>query len=318
MNEPTHGPGEDPSSLPEPLRAALEAWTPPTARPEFRSTLREHFLAAAPRAQAAFELGEQEVEACLAGAAPPSARPEFRGRLREDFLRSGSELRRAARRRRVPSLSRGALLLAAAAALVLLFLAPWSDGRRPWRAIEFGAGTQLVVDGTRASYGNSDLLSASFERGDCSLSVGDQELRVLALEEGVLLEFPPGTDLRVLPRVGGERGLLELELLTGGVRVSTSPGFQGRIQVRTPDALISLSGPAAGIDVLPRGTCLCILDGLADLAERSGESRPHRLDRGQSAFVERGSREVAVRAELHHAHARELELFAGLSERYLF
>lgn len=298
------------------VRAELDSWSPAAARPGFRAELRARFLAdqgaLVGESSTSPELGEEGLAARLAAYEPPAARPEFRARLRRDFLGAGRASRRAPTESgagRLLSLRSVATLLAAAAALLLFLWAPWRSGATV-------GGSSVILNGEPVSYEERERLESSIERGDCSLSVGDEDLRVLTLDDGVFLEFPPGTDLRVLPRAPGERGLLELEVKTGGVRVSTREDFEGRILVHTPDAVISLAGPAIGIDVFPEGTCLCILDGAAEMSGKGQSPNSRRVSVGEMAFVERGESDFAVQGDLHHQ--RELEAFAETSDRYLF
>jgi ferric-dicitrate binding protein FerR (iron transport regulator) len=302
VSERTRGPGGD--SLPsDELRSQLDAWQPPAARPEFRAELRERFLGSAV-SESDVGLTDAELTSRLADHEPPPARSEFRARLRERFLGAGGSSRRHTTIARRPSLRVLAPVLAAAASLVLLLWAPWRGD------------PSFVLNGQLVSYAESEVLGSSIEHGECELSVGDEDLRVLTLDDGVFLEFPAGTDLRVLPRAQGESGLLELEVQTGGVRVSTREDFEGRILVHTPDAVISLSGPSVGIDVMPQGTCLCILEGVAEMSGKGQGARSRRVVGGEMAFFERGEADFRVRDELYHV--RELETFARTSERYLF
>lgn len=284
---------------PEPgadLGRELDAWGAVPARQEFREELRARFVGAAGGGIDGAELEERlrayEVE---------PARPEFREGLRARFL---SGARSAARRRLGPRLV--VPTLAAAAALLLLLLGPWSTAGE----------VHYVLDGDVVAYAERERLSSSIEVGDCVLEVGEEDLSVLILDEGVFLEFPPSTDLRVLPRAAGDGGLLELEVRTGGVRVSTAEDFGGRIRVHTPDAVIDLSGHAVGIDVFPRGTCLCILEGEAEMSGLEGGRAAHGLGQGESAFVHRGERGFELLDGVHHRD--ELEDFSADSRRRLY
>ncbi len=334
---------DGPQATPE-LRQALDAWQPSAARAEFRSQLRAQFLAAGqgePDSPVLTELQQSQLEKELSGSEELTARSEFRERLRGEFLEAGADLAlkeepepqrtsgsRGARARHegesaTPHVARGpglrmSLLLGgvAAAAAVLVFLViPWSTPPSGWRAVDFPSQTEFVIDGQAVSYADSGSLTGAFRKGDCRLSVGDVDLSVVHLGEGVMLEFPAGTRFRIPTRPEAESELLEIELLEGGLRVSTLEEFDGQLLVRTPDTSITLAGSLLGVDVDPRGTCLCIVEGTAEMSLAGGEDEFRRLGANSTTFVERSG---VARSEVGAHHAEDLSKFADRRDRYLF
>ena len=331
MSEARQHPDSDEAALSDELRSALDGWHPPAARAEFRASLRERVRAVSPAAdgratQSTFSAEEQlEVERRLASNASPTARPEFRARLRDEFLRAGEESAdvqekaplRSVARRREPLTSLPLFVgLAAAAALVLLFFAPWnSSSDKSWHTVGDAVGLDYLLNGRHVSYADSRAVVDSFEKGDCEFRVGEADLSVVHLGEGVMLEFPSGSEFRLPARSKGESGLLEIDLLKGGLRVSTPAGYPGRILVRTPDTTISLAGESIGIDVVAKGTCLCIVNGEAELVPLSGKRELMRAGKNSTAFVERNGAEKSMPG-VHHA--KELEGFSARRDKYLY
>ncbi len=150
------------------------------------------------------------------------------------------------------------------------------------------------------------------------MTTGKENLALIHLAEGVMLEFPAETELRFPPRPEGESGLFEVEVIKGGLHVATTVDFQGRVLVYTPDATISLSGHSVGVDVYPEGTCLCILDGTAGLKRRGDESAETlTIDSMSTAFVGRdGTITQPPKGNVHHL--AEMEQFAELGDKYLY
>lgn len=340
-NDDTHEP-----LVPGDVREALDGLRVAPARAEFRAALRDRFLEAGAAVNA--ELADLEAE--LSERDLPGASPAFRDDLRERFLAAGAEARaaeaapaaaarpatrapRRTRRDRREEAPAGRLLtfpraigaLAAAAALVIaVFVFDPSDSRvvveptpsSRWQPVEVAASSGYVVDGVRFAASDGAALDEALTKGDCRLETGDADLSVLWLEEGVMLEFARSSEVRVLPTPEGEHGLIEIEVLAGGVRVATKESFMGRILVHTPDITVALAGHSLGVDVFSSGTCLCVLEGTAELTltTDAGEESREVLS-NSTTFVQRG--EVLKSADGVH-HVDEMESFLQLGERHLF
>lgn len=295
---------------PDDLREALDAWSSPAARPELRAELRERFLSAAGGETAEASLAAVEAE--LATLPEPVARRDFERRLRREFLAAAAP----PLRRWTPRVLQIAALAAAAVLLLALIpriLGPWSLTPSSWNAVAFDAASDLVVAGRPVAHLDDATLVDSFEQGDCQLSVDGGLLCVVHPERGVMLEFPAGSEISLPARSSEEPGLIEVELASGGLRVSTTETFRGRILVHTPDGSFELEGELLGVDVAASGTCLCVEEGAARFASVDG-AEPQRVGRASTFFVERG---VGARFLDGVHHASELSDFASRRDLYL-
>jgi len=171
-----------------------------------------------------------------------------------------------------------------------------------------------VLDSRGVSFSDRDSLARSFETGDCRFSVKEEPLSVVHLGEGVMLEFPGGTDFKLPPRAETKSDLIEIELLSGGLMLSTTDHFRGRILVHTPDMTIALAGQLLGVDVYPHGTCLCIIDGEAELTS-STNAEPRHLSSNSTTFVKRDGGE-SIKEGAHHLDV--LSKFSTRRDKYLF
>lgn len=327
--------------IPEDLRAALDAWQPGAARRSYRDSLREDFLEAGSTALGASPLSYQEareVEGALAASPEPVASPEFRAGLKERFLSAAaanspttSEAppaattapaapRRRPRRARPQSAPRRSFAVpafvgVAAAALLLFFLGPWSAApAAAWAPVGYVPGSVYVLNGESVSYSDRDSLVQSFGDGGCQISVNQEPLSVVHLGEGLMLEFPGGTDFKIPPRAESESDLVEIELLSGGLMLSTTDEFQGRVLVHTPDMTIALTGQLLGVDVYPHGTCLCIVDGEAEMTSSEGSEARH-ISANSTTFVEREGGDSSKEGAYH---AEDLTKFSTRRDQYLF
>lgn len=280
--------------LPRELRAALDSMTTPDPRPEFRSKLRDEFVAGEIRCS------DTTVETALASWDAPPARPEFRAACREAFV-SASVAQSAA----VPE--RGKLLrflpLAAAAAVLLLLLPELFGDESKWERLEGGS---LTVDGTTVVDPTGATLERTLQaRGGCGVEKDGEKL-LLRYVGSLLVEADPGTRFSVNAAQTDDNNL-SLDLTAGAVRVSGKPGYEHRIAIRTPDASIVMRGEAIGVDVLgDRGTCVCCLDGDVQVDPVHPEAANRAVRSGSSIWIPRGSADIKVlEAEVHHREPLE-------------
>jgi hypothetical protein len=344
VSDQQNNPSEGSSGVPRDLERALGDWSVSAARPEFRERQRRAFLAAGKAGPGVSEA--ETVERLEAWGSSP-ARGEFREQLRARFLEAAADYTPATSSAAtgpapVPEAqSEGDLpsrpilrfpqvigsLVAVAAALLLYFnLTPEpiridsvDRAVQGWQPVNLVDGASFLLDGSEELINDDARLRDAFAYGDCSLSVGRDNLAMIHYGEGVLLEFPPSTTLRFLPRSEGEVGLIEIEVLTGGLRVATTDAFAGRILVYTPHTVVALSGHSLGIDVLPKGTCLCVQGGSAQVKAKKGDadSNAYSLGSHSTTFFTSGGqvREFPV-GEVHHAD--EMDEFSALGEKYLY
>lgn len=305
--------GED---VPRDLRDALDGWDVPAARDGFRADLRARFLAGDAEYSDA-EYSEQQVVAELDGWDVPAAREDFRRDLRGQFM-AGAATPSEPKAGKLFSFSRVAITLAAAAAVVLLYVNFTRPATESWRIVDFVQGASFELDGEVISEGAQAHFNKAYAGGGCFVSLGEEHLALVHLTEGVMLEFPAETELRLMPIPKGESGLIEIELLQGGLRVSTTEEFMGRVLVHTPEATIALTGDSIGVDVVPEGTCLCIVGGSAEMQRRGGDGADAFHVEGMStAFMtSEGEIRQAPPGSVHHAE--ELEAFAELRDAHMY
>lgn len=350
MNERSNNDEHEPL-VPPAVREALDDLRVAPARGEFRDALRSRFVeAGAQRNQELTELEAELVERELPG---PSA--AFRDEQRARFLDAGAAARedsasesapapavqpqpvsRAPRRTRLAAQAepaRGRLLTfpralaavaAAAAILIAVFVLdpgattivvdPVPAAR--WQPLEYAAGSGYVVDGVRFAANDGGGLDKALTKGDCRLETEDADLSVIWLEEGVMLELAKSSEIRVLPRPEGEHGLIEIEVLAGGVRVATTEQYLGRVLVHTPDMTVALAGQSLGVEVYSSGTCLCVLEGTAKMTLKGpGGDESRELLSDSTTFVERGT---VLKSDPGVYHAEEMESFLELGRRHLY
>lgn len=312
-------PQRDPQNL-DAIQAALESWDVPVASEHFRAQLREEFLALSADSstnRAALPAAETTADQ-LDGWQVPAARPAFRAQLREEFLASAATMSTSAPAGSLRLLPRIALTLTAAAAAVLLFITFNRPAEATWQTVDFAQGASFQLDGEDVAQGQDEGVRRALDGGGCQLTTGDENLALLHVGEGVLLEFPAQTELRLVPQPRGEEGLIEVELIHGGLRIATTEEFQGRVLVHTPDTTIALSGHVLGIDVLPEGTCLCIVGGSASI-QPLGDAGEEAFTVGDmsTTFVTRAGEVKHLPAGRVH-HAEEMDQFFELRKKYLF
>lgn len=264
-------PGLEPlDEVPADLRAALDAWCPAPARPEFRAALRESFVAAPP----------------------------------------------VRRRARILSLPRAVVGLVAVAAALLLLLGP-RGLLRPItvKVVDYTPGATLVLDGRTVPIDDEASLTHTVEHGGCCLETRGEPLRLVWISGGVLLEMTEDCRVTFRERSGDD---LFLELEAGGLHLSSKGTHPGTITVLTSDAEIVMKRRtrSLGVDLVAGGTCLCVLDGEAEMRAPPAGVWEH-LASGTTTFAKSGTgRLEPMEGGVHH-RSPLLET-AERSERYLY
>lgn len=317
------------------VEAQLAQASTTEARPDFKANLRDQFLNAGaklasqkrpeptPQVQAAAQPKAQpRLRAVPASPQPKSSQPTAAKHVKRDSTRSSEAGPRRSRRAELERKPRSMMApmlvstLAVAAALLLFFYGPWGSNGPTWQGVSPASADQLVIDGQPVSYTDQETLVDSFESGDCRFAIGKQELSVVHLGEGVMLEFPPATEFSIPARPEGEKGLIEIRIITGGLKISTADEFQGRVLVHTPDTTISLSGHLLGVDVYPHGTCLCIVDGEAEMTNAKEGGAPKRVQSNSTTFITREDGKEQLQEGAYHVD--DLDDFSTRRDQFLF
>ncbi len=259
------------------LESRLESLARPAARPEFRSTLRERFLAGA-------------------AAAPPV-----------DVL---PEDHPVARRSGAPSRRKVWIALAAAAGVVaMLYL--FKPAPLVWHVLPGSTATTVRVDGERLRLDDAEALGRALNDAH-SVLAEDGELR-LARADQYAVEIARGA--RVSFSLSGNTGGTDpfsLELEGAALRVVTGPGFPGHVlALRSGDAIVHVTGTAFAFDNCTGGACVCGLHGRIEVLRKGG--KPTTLDGGKQCWVPTDGGELTW-GEVHAAHITPVQELARVVE----
>ena len=143
----------------------------------------------------------------------------------------------------------------------------------PWTALPSAGSGRVIVNGAPVPVRDYLQLTRKLAPGARVRLESDQDLAILS--SGVLaLQLTPGTEA-VLPappgRWFGRSGTARVD--RGLMRVTTGLRFDGaHLAITTPDATVRITGTTVAVIAEPAGTCVCVLDGTADVkAARRGE-----------------------------------------------
>jgi len=285
--------------------------TTPDPSPEFRSKLREEFVAGE------ICCSDTMVEAALEEWRMPRASEGFRNRCWDAFLGASTGARSAVRAAENAAVTAGGgndqlergrgrllrFLPLAAAVAVGLFLVPGLLRGR-FGSQKLGAAS-LVVNGQTVSDPTVEELERLVAIPHCRVAESGETV-IFRYANDLLLEVDPGTEFSIEEPNGGLIALA-IQLDKGALRLSSKPEFTQRVSVRTPEGLIFMRGEALGVDVMGDsvmgggGTCICCLQGLAEVQPSAPDSNHFRVRSNDSLFLPRGSGEIKLmRDELHH------------------
>lgn len=259
------------------LAARVESLAAPSARAEFRATLRERFLAGA-------------------ASAPPV-----------DVLAEDGPA--AARRARAPARRKLWITLAAAACIAALL---WLSKPAPelWKVLPGTTATTVRVDGVRLRVDEAQALgralidahSVEAEDGELRLAYSDQY--ALGLAQAARLAFSASGNT-------GGTDAFSLGLEGSALRIVTGPGFHAHdLYLRSGSALVHVTGTAFAFDNCTDGACVCGLHGRVEVS-RKGE-KTSALEGKHQCFVPKDGGALGW-GEVHEAHIaplQELELAA--------
>ena len=149
-----------------------------------------------------------------------------------------------------------AVLAAAAAAVFFFVLRPVGT---PWRVVSVDDTARVSAAGHRLDLSEKDVLAGLTDAEDGFL-VADGNLR-LSYGDSFRMQVQPGTRV-ALDRSGGSA----LKLFRGEVFLQTFAGYPGEgLTVETPETMVSVHGTTLGVRADDEGTCVCVLEGLADV-----------------------------------------------------
>jgi ferric-dicitrate binding protein FerR (iron transport regulator) len=201
----------------------------------------------------------------------PQPDPAFRTRLREEFI-SGrlSERKVFAIRKQWFSRPAARVVLAAAASVAIIVGALMNRG--PAWVIMSSSGTGMVqVDGDAVPIERLEELRDRIRPG-AEVTIPERGRLELMAKRTLLLELTPGTRFTLPPPPARWLGRdVELYARSGILRATTGPGFPGaRLMIRSPEAEIHVIGTTFTVILEPTGTCVCVLEGTAEVGPRGG------------------------------------------------
>jgi ferric-dicitrate binding protein FerR (iron transport regulator) len=258
------------------LERLLAAVPTPVARSEFRSSLRERFLAGSASAPAVDVLPEERSPTRQAGT----------GRSWKPWV----------------------ALAAAAGILALLYLS--KPAPRHWQVLPGSSATVVRVNGEAlpaAETGQiatalNDARSVSAEGGSLRLSFRDQY--AIELPEGARVEFASFGNT-------GSVDAYSLGSTGSALRIVTGPGFHGHeLHVRSGVTSLLVTGTAFAVDNFPEGVCVCGLEGRIAIQRKGAADLP--LEAGKQCWFPKDE-SALVWGEAHPPHiapVRELEAAA--------
>ena len=219
----------------------------------------------------------------------PAADPAFRARLKRDFVagRIGEArvLTLPAPWYRRPAF-RLALVPATFAALAALAVASLSvtDRGPGWTLMMARGSGAVTVDGAPVSLASRADLTRAMHPG-ARLSVPENAELELMSAAGLVLQVTEGTEL-TLPATPGRwmnrqvTGAVD----RGEIRVTTGSAFAGaHLRLRTPDAMVEVTGTTLAVICEPTGTCVCVHSGVVQVGARGG--RMEMVPEGRRRYV---------------------------------
>jgi len=254
----------------------LDSVAAPKARPEFRSDLRQRFLAGA-------------------SAAPP-----------DDML--PDERPRAAGSGPTRDWKPWIALACAAGIAALLWLT--KPAPRHWQVLPGSQATAVRIDGSSLPSGEAELIASALN--DARSVVAEGGVLRLAYRDQYALELPAGA--RVEFATYANTGGVDPYTLAGhgsALRLVTGPGFEGRdLRVQLGGASLHVTGTAFAIDDCPDGVCVCGLEGRIVVPRKGAQDVP--IEAGKQCWFPKDGSPLTV-GEAHEPHlapVRELELAA--------
>lgn len=176
-----------------------------------------------------------------------------------------------------------------------------------WRVASSHGEGIAVVDGRPVPIGHTTDFDRWLRPGATLQIPDDSDLEIHSA--GLLaVALLPGTRFTI-PDVPGRwfRRTVHAEVSGGEARITTASRFRGaRLEIKTPDARIEVTGTTLAVICEPEGTCVCVLDGVV----RVGDQEQPRVDvgRGRRRYVFADGR-ASLNAEIRSSEQEKLTEF---------
>ncbi len=176
----------------------------------------------------------------------------------------------------------------------------------PWTALPGAGSGRVLVNGVPIPVSDYHRVTRALAPGARVRLESDQDLDILS--SGVLaLQLTPGTEAVLPPAPGrwfGRSGVSRVD--RGLLRVTTGLRFDGaHLAIVTPDATVHLTGTTVTVIADPAGTCVCVLEGTADVQGRRGEIV--RVSPGTRCDIARDERKAPRAGEIRMAERPKLQ-----------
>jgi ferric-dicitrate binding protein FerR (iron transport regulator) len=256
------------------------------------------------------------MERALALVPRPAPRPEFLRDLRTQFMNvaaaqtaaptHAARPKRTQARTRIPVWAIAAGILAVAASALAVFALRGPGGAR-WTPVDGRTPrSPLIVDGR--SVAPHELADAIADPAVAHTIITGPEGLWLWLDGSVCCEIAPDSEVEVgpIPRDGAS---LVIVARKGTLRACTADQFVGsRMDVKTPQLDLVVTGTAFAIDIEEDGTCVCCLEGQVVMKPLRPGEKPWAVDSGRMCRIYSDQRAPRW-DEMNATHRGPLEQF---------
>ena len=181
-----------------------------------------------------------------------------------------------------------ATLLVPAAAGVLVVAGLLLNRGPGWQVLGVTGGGTAEVNGHAVALSNASALARAVENG-AHVRLPDGASMTVAAPGRLAVEITPGSDAELTAPPSRWLGrIASARLMSGELRITTGERFHGaRLAVRTPEAMVEVTGTTLAVIREPTGTCVCVMDGTVRVgAMRGGAMVPVPAGARRYVFVD--------------------------------
>jgi hypothetical protein len=236
---------------------------------------------------------EERLRSVLRSLPPPRAEAAYRARLKQDFVSGrlgGSRVIALP----VPWHRRLGWRLAPVALAAVAVVVAVANRGPEWTVFATRGDGIAIVDRMPVPLGHAEELGMRLKSG-ARLSVPQGGEVALVAEGVIVMQVTSGTEI-TLPRPPGRwfGRAMSGAVRSGIVRVTTGPRFHGaRLTLDTPEAAVEVTGTTLAVICEPAGTCVCVYEGVVNVAAKGGTVEPVTSGRRRFVFNDGRSPETA-------------------------